>query len=254
MATKFKYAIHRGGKSFGVESVSRLHDMACRRKLAPDDFVFDYVRRTWIRADAILELQPIFAAHREIDSLSSQPQTKRADLSAPELSGSQMNAFIGMTVPRTAQEKAAARSASPPRSPSMTQNRLDLNKLFEDVESEPTLHHGTAYRVTHSREEVRPVLSEKVQQEALRRFSELPPGPVNAGPPPPPPAKAEAGRPRFSRGVSRKIFWATVAVLLVLLVSLTAFRTGAKLYGAGEVVYITQVKGADSLPIRSVGP
>lgn len=135
---RYKYAIKRGGKSYGISSIEQLKDMATRKKIEPQDHIYCYESEKWVRAGQINALSVIFAFSTDKNKINSKPSAD--DLSAPLLTVSQIDRHIN---PPTPEEQTIEPITKPARQNPIKRRRntLDLNKLFEefDLVTEPQI-------------------------------------------------------------------------------------------------------------------
>jgi len=125
----FRYAIQRGGKSYGVESVDQLQDLARMRKIVSQDYVFIYEKSKWVRAGQISALASIFVAQTNGNVLEGiRPEHK---LSAPELSRSQVSGILAKSADQVKEEANSYVTGRPLRT-TVAQPQIDFDELFDE--------------------------------------------------------------------------------------------------------------------------
>ncbi len=131
MIGTYRYAIRRGPKTYGIENLDLLRDLANRRKIVPQDFIYSYERGEWIRAGYLFDLFDIFNFQSHGGLVSGPPPKER--LSAPELMESEKvglkDGSSRLTAPQYRAHRSPPRASSPPASKLAT----DLSRLFDDV-------------------------------------------------------------------------------------------------------------------------
>ncbi len=254
MAAQFKYAIRRGEKNFGIQSVRQLRDLAGRRKIVPQDYVYSYERKEWVRAGHLFELFEVFNVQTGGGLIQGSPP--QDSLSAPELRNTDWKQIAAK-----APVEDASLSSTPftPSRPSVRSGitkskglRSEISGLFEDLIDEAAEKHRNPLTGLEQ-----PVLPDSKQDAVLRHFSSQPKPQAPATPPPAPQAsspvtatattKFHVGSLELSRRASMLLL-----LLLILLAVTLGFSAGLGLNRNDDHQYTLRIEEQPSLPIRKV--